>query len=48
MNEAATSHPLFLEGDDGETVWIRAGVFANHGEALAAFDNEHGTNWRAT
>jgi len=36
---------LFLTGEDGEPIWIRDGVFANHGEALAAYNNEYGANW---
>ncbi len=41
----ATKHPVFLTGEDGEPIWIRADVFANHGEALAAYNNEYGALW---
>lgn len=44
MSENA--HPVFLTGEDGEPIWIKAGVFANHKEALAAYNNEHGSEWR--
>lgn len=38
-------HPTFLTSEDGDQICIKVGIFDNHKEALAAYNNIYGTEW---
>lgn len=42
---AEVVHPVFLTGEDGEPIWIRADVFANTKEALLAYNHKYDAGW---